>query len=174
MIFFLSPQLNGICPSIISLSKLSHRGAHLSNIVDQLAEARAELGRLAAAADGKPTGVYGLDATHGLCNSGHVLFTLLRIGDDMTGVPVLRFFLPHDHTAAHLLAVLQWLVTTVPTFSPYLIMTDDCRMGTLCMRSYDSSIISNQYPMYVLCYCPREAMQYGKSTVALLLRYAPS
>ena len=85
--------------------------------------------------DGR-SGLYGLDATHGLCDSGHVLYTLLRIGEDWSGVPVLRFFLPANHEAAHLEAVFYWLLEQVPTFSPYFIMSDDDRKGTFLKKTH--------------------------------------
>ena len=76
-----------------------------------------------------PSGLFCLDATHGLNDTGHQVFSLLHISDNRTGVIVMTFTVPNDHDYTHILGPLRWLKREFPLWEPYLFMTDDCAKG---------------------------------------------
>lgn len=75
------------------------------------------------------SGLYCLDATHGVCDSGHLLFTLLAITDNRNGLPVAQWFAPKDHTAAHISTALHWVKAQCDLWNPVAFMMDDDNKG---------------------------------------------
>lgn len=75
------------------------------------------------------SGLFCLDATHGLNDSGHQVFSLLHISDNRTGVIVMTFTVPNNYDHTHVLCALKWLKSQFPAWEPYLFMTDDCSKG---------------------------------------------
>jgi hypothetical protein len=90
------------------------------------------------------SGLFCLDGTHGLNSAGYILYTLLGITDNKTGLPAACFWVPENHDHGHILAALQWIRTTVaargPAWSVRVVMTDDDSKEFLALYKLDPAI----------------------------------
>ena len=92
-----------------------------------------------------PSGLWCLDATHGLNSSGWLLYTLVGISNNRSGIPVAAFFVPPTHDCGHVLDSLRWVRQQVKgrTGSDWVmkvVMTDDDRKELLALYYLDPGI----------------------------------